>query len=344
MKRIKNSQNGITLVALVVTIVVLIILALISINAVLGENGIIFRTETAKIEHRGASVEEARDMWNQDQMIYQRTEGERAQSLYEILTELVNQNLITEEEKQFIIDNGYIDIGRRHIEFKEVEVSNNKDAFKLLINSGEDGIMYAPVALDSGCIIDWGDGNIQTAKGYRQSIKLASLNDGIKLAELSPGPSHEYAEKNKEYIITIKNATVIHSNYCQYGSTYKSKIIEVLQWGEGLKSINLSNCYNLRKIASPEKNSFEEITDFRISECSSLNRIPSDLFINCPNITSLEYAFSNCTGLTGEVIELWNLGDNSSLNNWKGTPNGYRCFYGCVNLTNYQNIPDYWKN
>ena len=38
MKKLKNSQKGITLVALVVTIIVLIILAAISINLVLGEN------------------------------------------------------------------------------------------------------------------------------------------------------------------------------------------------------------------------------------------------------------------------------------------------------------------
>ena len=49
MKEQKNSkQRGITLVALVVTIVVLIILATISINAVLGENGLIRKAEQAK--------------------------------------------------------------------------------------------------------------------------------------------------------------------------------------------------------------------------------------------------------------------------------------------------------
>ena len=47
--RRKNSERnkGITLVALVVTIVILIILATISINAVLGENGLIKRSEKA---------------------------------------------------------------------------------------------------------------------------------------------------------------------------------------------------------------------------------------------------------------------------------------------------------
>ena len=44
---IKNSK-GITLVALVVTIVVLLILAGVSINLVLGENGLITQAQEAK--------------------------------------------------------------------------------------------------------------------------------------------------------------------------------------------------------------------------------------------------------------------------------------------------------
>lgn len=54
MNEIRNklqSKNGITLVALVVTIIVLIILASISINVLLGENGIIAKTKNAKKQY-----------------------------------------------------------------------------------------------------------------------------------------------------------------------------------------------------------------------------------------------------------------------------------------------------
>lgn len=47
MKRTRNS-SGITLIALVVTIIILIILASVSINMVLGDNGIIARAKNAK--------------------------------------------------------------------------------------------------------------------------------------------------------------------------------------------------------------------------------------------------------------------------------------------------------
>ncbi len=47
-KKLKKGNKGITLVALVVTIVVLLILAGISLNLVLGQNGIISRAQDAR--------------------------------------------------------------------------------------------------------------------------------------------------------------------------------------------------------------------------------------------------------------------------------------------------------
>ena len=59
MKIKKQKQNsGITLIALVVTIVILIILATVSINAVLGENGIIKKAQEAKELHENSAIKE----------------------------------------------------------------------------------------------------------------------------------------------------------------------------------------------------------------------------------------------------------------------------------------------
>ena len=57
MKKIE-SQKGVTLVALVVTIIVLIILAGISINLLLGDNGLITRAQEAKKQQKIAEVKE----------------------------------------------------------------------------------------------------------------------------------------------------------------------------------------------------------------------------------------------------------------------------------------------
>ena len=57
MKNLKN-QKGITLVALVITIIVLLILAGISLNLVVGQNGILGRTKSAVATNDLASVQE----------------------------------------------------------------------------------------------------------------------------------------------------------------------------------------------------------------------------------------------------------------------------------------------
>lgn len=61
MKNLKNkikNVKGITLISLVITIIVLIILAGVTLNMLLGENGIINRTKTARDENEKATATE----------------------------------------------------------------------------------------------------------------------------------------------------------------------------------------------------------------------------------------------------------------------------------------------
>ena len=58
MKNKMKNANGITLLALVITIVILIILATITINMIFGENGLVNRTEEAKLKQ---SIAESRE-------------------------------------------------------------------------------------------------------------------------------------------------------------------------------------------------------------------------------------------------------------------------------------------
>ena len=57
-----NKEKGITLIALVVTITVLIILATVSINTVLGDNGIIGRAQKARDSYQNSSTSEDEHM------------------------------------------------------------------------------------------------------------------------------------------------------------------------------------------------------------------------------------------------------------------------------------------
>lgn len=58
----EQKERGITLIALVVTIIVLVILAGVSINMLVGDNGIIPQTQTAKTQTEQATLKEKLDM------------------------------------------------------------------------------------------------------------------------------------------------------------------------------------------------------------------------------------------------------------------------------------------
>lgn len=62
-------REGITLIALVVTIIVLIILAGVSINLILGQNGIIRKATGAKIEHKMGVLKEKMELSIGDQVV-----------------------------------------------------------------------------------------------------------------------------------------------------------------------------------------------------------------------------------------------------------------------------------
>ena len=78
----KQRQNGITLIALVVTIIVLIILAGVSINMLVGENGIITQAQTAKKETEQAGQDEQKILDDYELSIKEAT-GEKVYKLGE---------------------------------------------------------------------------------------------------------------------------------------------------------------------------------------------------------------------------------------------------------------------
>ena len=119
-KKLKKAK-GITLIALIITIIILIILAGISIASLSGQNGILNKAIYAKEEQRGASVQEAKDLWEINNEANEYAQNSNSESLSELLTRLVNEKLLTEDEKDEIIGNeekgieatGKVEIGSR---------------------------------------------------------------------------------------------------------------------------------------------------------------------------------------------------------------------------------------
>lgn len=123
----KNSR-GITLIALIITIIILLILAEISILTLTGKDGILSKANYAKEETRGAKVEEEKDLWEATQEADKYTKSKTAQTLEELLNNLVSEKLLKEEEKDKIIGNdekgivatGKVTIGSKTIVFGDV--------------------------------------------------------------------------------------------------------------------------------------------------------------------------------------------------------------------------------
>lgn len=260
-----------------------------------------------------------------------------------------------------------------------IDVADSEKAIKIIVNSGDDGVVQLPIS--ESVEIDWGDGNIETAENDIISRKMASINGSVLIAALSSGHMHQYEEKNKEYEVTISgNVTMMGTPIMSGASEYIQKIVEIKQWGEtGLEHISFEECTNLRKIASPTENSFSRIEAFdsAFAGCTSLTEIPEDLFSNCPNVISFSgtfqgcrgitnipenlfvncqkvedfsWTFANCTNLQGKAISLWERVDGwqdldfSNPNEWENTiPNGFNCYGGCEELENYESIPIFWK-
>ena len=90
-------ERGITLIALVVTIVVLLILAGVSLNLVLGNNGIITKAQDAKLMTRAGSAEDEVELWKSDNYIA-RASNQATIDKETMLQGLKDKNLVYEEK------------------------------------------------------------------------------------------------------------------------------------------------------------------------------------------------------------------------------------------------------
>lgn len=157
-----NESRGITLIALVVTIIVLLILAAVSITSIVGENGIITKAKDSSQKTRDASIEEARDLWIQERQIAEAS-GEEPKTLEELLDELKNQNLLSEDEVDEIINSAdnSIKIGTKTISFSliekvepevisdwEWEVNEDGNTVTLIAYNGADTDVIVPNYID----------------------------------------------------------------------------------------------------------------------------------------------------------------------------------------------------
>ena len=92
-KRLKNKENGITLIALVITIIVLLILASVSIAMLTGNNGILTQAKLAKENTQAAKEDEENKLANTNEYINEQ------------LGNAVPGKVVTETKKDNYVDN-----------------------------------------------------------------------------------------------------------------------------------------------------------------------------------------------------------------------------------------------
>ena len=320
-----NSQRAITLIALVVTIVVLLILARVSISLVLGENGIINKAKEAGDKYAEATKNEQSELNKVDEWLEENTG-----SIYKPM--ITKWNIKAGDEVKIAL---YDPMGQEN-----------------------------PLENTTNITIDWGDGKKET---YTSSnLQYDMDGDGYIIRGYI---KHTYQNPNSETLIEILGEC--NRFYLLGDST--SMLISIEDWGyTGSLDYNFAYCENLATIASPRSNTFKNVTSFQgtFEECARLTSIPSDLFANCAQVENFNWTFKGCTNLTsipanlfencaqvesfrqtffectsltGNPIPLWERVEGGAENGYEGTPDGEGCYYGCTQLTNYDNIPEYWK-
>ena len=113
-------QKGITLIALVITIIVLLILAGVSISMISGDDGIATQAGNARTNTKAAQIEEAIELAaaNNQMAMYS---GEEIKDIADVAEELLDEGLITEEEKEEIIDSKQLVVDGKTIDFEVIE-------------------------------------------------------------------------------------------------------------------------------------------------------------------------------------------------------------------------------
>lgn len=191
MKLNRRGQKGITLVALVVTIIILIILAGISINLVLGDNGIITKTKQGKEDYIKAQLKEELELKIAEIEMKKIEQGR----------ELTREDLLDLREQGAAIENaGDISIG----EYKDYEIIIDEE-FQVIIGeklTGEKPVIQLTKTPDTEEVVEKITINVE-ATMEDGNIELIRKPDGTTTNETSF--NYEVTE-NKSYTFVAKGS------------------------------------------------------------------------------------------------------------------------------------------
>ena len=145
-----RTERGITLVALVITVIVLIILAGVTLDTLVGDNGIITKAQEAKQNMANAAAEE-------DKLI---------------------QNLLN-EIKGIEAGEGEIEVPSGTIEFGEVTWNNGQAGVTILANTAGETLQYQVNGTEEGSWEEIGSGEKVTGLHHGDEVHARLWNGNI---------------------------------------------------------------------------------------------------------------------------------------------------------------------
>ena len=280
----KRGQAAITLVALVVTVVVLIILAGVSINLIIGNNGIIEKGRIAKESQELAKYKENMSMFIQEKYMENAEFSASTITAYKNKVYYNTKNSDSEETIEEILGNvssNYIE--KLEIIKGELYINTTNDVEKAAASKAEIKV--------NGLEISNGE--------LKASDKNLDLKDSDGTLLIPPsvtkiGAGAFSSVENLKKIVVPGTVEEIGANAFSNNNMIEEVIIE-----DGVKKVGDSafeGCTSLKQVEFPD--SIESLGNNVMQSCTKLSQI------RLPNkITELgTYFFANCTSL--EKVEL----------------------------------------
>ena len=294
MNERKLFQNGITLIALVISIIVMLILAGVSLNATIGDNGIITQAQNATYMQSIAALEE----YLQTEYVKYYDETENYTSKIELLSSKLGNLCLKDGTKNYITYDGkmYYLINKQAL----------PDEVKNQLKGGDttEYLKYIRLQDVYGVTPDlkvyYCESGTDNAIG---NINETKIDPNTPLAKIKNNASLNEAIKD----ILTENGVTVGENGITYGNVSTLKELTI----DGSKYQNMSSLQGLSELTSLRKLNLKDLEIEDINEVASCTLLSYIKFQNC---TVKDYtALASSTGL--EYLYLYNPTSNTEVEN-----------------------------
>lgn len=167
-----------------------------------------------------------------------------------------------------------------------------------------------------------------------QRANCLSFDSGVKIVITSQSEFiywHPGRSTQERYLNILKSGSFNESDYI------KSIDAPLPKLHENAFYELFRECTSLEKIPSNIFSNNTHVTSFErcFMACRGLKTVPKEIFNQCRQVKNFDHCFDGCSSITSEVPPLWNTHKFSVHDG---------CFYSCKKSLNYNSIPDDWRN